>query len=284
MARRSVPDAVVDAGMRRRTSRSPSVGEKGALLRETPLSLCPEAPGRCAQRRRYSGERERLRSAKRGTSDKLAWRSGCSGARRRPRSNGWLNGRVGGTARLDRRTKDLVRRLHPGNIAIIDHDDLDLLAAEGLIEHGVAGVINAGTLDHRPLSEHRPPDARPGRHPARSTTSGREVFDADRRGRPHRDRRGQDRPQRRGDRRRDAAVRGGDPAPDERRARRPVARRSKRSRRTRSSTSGANRTSCSTRCGCPSCARSSAAGTRSSSFGATTTSRTSERCGASSAR
>jgi uncharacterized membrane-anchored protein len=67
---------------------------------------------------------------------------------RRPPSserNGWLNGRVGGTARLDRRTKDLVRRLHPGNVAIIHHDDLDLLAAEGLIEHGVTAVINAGT-------------------------------------------------------------------------------------------------------------------------------------------
>ena len=65
--------------------------------------------------------------------------------RRSPTSaNGFSGGRVGGTARLDKRTKDLVRRLHPGNVAIIDHDDLDLLAAEGLIEHGVAGVINAG--------------------------------------------------------------------------------------------------------------------------------------------
>jgi uncharacterized membrane-anchored protein len=61
-----------------------------------------------------------------------------------PTKRTFLNGRVGGTARLDRRTKDLVRRLHPGNVAIIDHDDLDLLAAESLIEHGVAGVINAG--------------------------------------------------------------------------------------------------------------------------------------------
>ena len=42
---------------------------------------------------------------------------------------GSRNGHVGGTARLDRRTKDLIRRLHPGNVAIIDHDDLDLLAA-----------------------------------------------------------------------------------------------------------------------------------------------------------
>jgi uncharacterized membrane-anchored protein len=56
----------------------------------------------------------------------------------------FLDDRVGGTAKLDLRTKDLVRRLHPGNVAIIDHDDLDLLAAESLIEHGVAGVINAG--------------------------------------------------------------------------------------------------------------------------------------------
>lgn len=67
---------------------------------------------------------------------------------RRPSSepkNEYLDGRVGGTARLDRRTKDLVRRLHPGNVAVIHHDDLDLLAAEALIEHGVAGVINAGS-------------------------------------------------------------------------------------------------------------------------------------------
>ncbi len=55
-----------------------------------------------------------------------------------------LNGRIGGRARLDRRTKDLVRRLHPGNVAIIDHEDLDLMAAEGLIEHGVSAVVNAG--------------------------------------------------------------------------------------------------------------------------------------------
>jgi len=48
-----------------------------------------------------------------------------------------------GTARLDRRTKDLVRRLKPGNIAIIDHDDLDRVAAESLLDHGVAAVVNA---------------------------------------------------------------------------------------------------------------------------------------------
>jgi len=51
--------------------------------------------------------------------------------------------RVEGTARLDHRTKNLVGRLKPGNIAVIDHDDLDRVAAESLVEHGVAAVINA---------------------------------------------------------------------------------------------------------------------------------------------
>ncbi|CAA9220460.1 MAG: FIG005773: conserved membrane protein ML1361 [uncultured Acidimicrobiales bacterium] len=48
-----------------------------------------------------------------------------------------------GVARVDRRTKDLVKRLQPGDIAVIDHEDLDRVAAEGLIECRVAGVINA---------------------------------------------------------------------------------------------------------------------------------------------
>jgi len=34
-----------------------------------------------------------------------------------------------GTARLDRRTKHLVRRLGPDDIAIIDHADLDRVSA-----------------------------------------------------------------------------------------------------------------------------------------------------------
>src|SRR5215471_16980449 len=47
-----------------------------------------------------------------------------------------------GTARLDRRTKHLVRRLSPGDIAIVDHTDLDRVSAEELIESGVRVVIN----------------------------------------------------------------------------------------------------------------------------------------------
>jgi uncharacterized membrane-anchored protein len=46
-------------------------------------------------------------------------------------------------ARVGRRTKDLVKRLEPGEIAIIDHEDLDRVAADGLVESGVAAVVNA---------------------------------------------------------------------------------------------------------------------------------------------
>ena len=51
--------------------------------------------------------------------------------------------RLTGTARLDRRTKDLVKRLDPGDIAIIDHVDMDRVSAEGLLESGVDVVVNA---------------------------------------------------------------------------------------------------------------------------------------------
>src|SRR5262245_14487103 len=51
---------------------------------------------------------------------------------------------VTGTARIDRRTKDLVKRLEPGDIAVINHRDLDRVAAEGLVGAGVAAVVNAG--------------------------------------------------------------------------------------------------------------------------------------------
>ncbi len=48
-----------------------------------------------------------------------------------------------GRARVDRRTKNLIKRLEPGDIAVVDHEDLDRIAAEGLIEARVAGVVNA---------------------------------------------------------------------------------------------------------------------------------------------
>ena len=52
-------------------------------------------------------------------------------------------GAFSGIARLDRRTKRLVGRLRPGDIAIIDHVDIDRIAADSLVAVGVAAVLNA---------------------------------------------------------------------------------------------------------------------------------------------
>src|SRR5689334_708838 len=52
-------------------------------------------------------------------------------------------GAVTGTARLDRRTKRLVGRLRPGDVAVIDHVDLDRVAADSLVAVGAAAVLNA---------------------------------------------------------------------------------------------------------------------------------------------
>src|SRR3954468_1848421 len=52
-------------------------------------------------------------------------------------------GAVTGIARLDRRTKRLVGRLRPGDIAVIDHVDIDRVAADSLVAVGVSAVLNA---------------------------------------------------------------------------------------------------------------------------------------------
>lgn len=49
---------------------------------------------------------------------------------------------VAGMVRVDRRTSNLVRRLQPGDIALIDHLDLDRVSAEALVCCGVAAVLN----------------------------------------------------------------------------------------------------------------------------------------------
>jgi uncharacterized membrane-anchored protein len=49
---------------------------------------------------------------------------------------------VSAPARLDRRTKNLTKRLRPGDIAIIDHADVDRVAAETLVRCQVAAVVN----------------------------------------------------------------------------------------------------------------------------------------------
>jgi uncharacterized membrane-anchored protein len=50
-----------------------------------------------------------------------------------------------GPARMDRRTKNLSKRLCPGDVAIIDHVDLDRVSADALIRRHVAAVVNVAT-------------------------------------------------------------------------------------------------------------------------------------------
>ncbi len=64
--------------------------------------------------------------------------------------------RVVGPVRLGKRTKDLVKRLETGEIAIIDHADLDRIAAEDLAASRVAGVVNVA-----PFSTGRYPNVGP---------------------------------------------------------------------------------------------------------------------------
>jgi uncharacterized membrane-anchored protein len=63
---------------------------------------------------------------------------------------------IEGVARLGERTKHLVKRLRPGEIAVIDHVDIDRIAAEELIEAEVVAVLNAS-----PSSQGRYPNAGP---------------------------------------------------------------------------------------------------------------------------
>lgn len=68
--------------------------------------------------------------------------SSTSRARRR-RSHPAALTEVEGPARGGRRTKELVGRIQPGDVAIIDHEDLDPVAAESLLKAGVHAVVNA---------------------------------------------------------------------------------------------------------------------------------------------
>ena len=62
---------------------------------------------------------------------------------RRRRSHPIVPSEVTGRVRIGRRTKDLVKRLEPGDIALIDHEDLDPVAAGSLAAAGVVAVLNA---------------------------------------------------------------------------------------------------------------------------------------------
>lgn len=63
---------------------------------------------------------------------------------------------ITGTARVGRRTKELTKRLSPGDIAVIDQVDLDRGTAEALVARRVAAVVNAA-----PSSSGRYPNVGP---------------------------------------------------------------------------------------------------------------------------
>ncbi|MEJ5914237.1 putative cytokinetic ring protein SteA [Pseudokineococcus sp. 1T1Z-3] len=62
--------------------------------------------------------------------------------RRRPGMPGGPVG-GGGVLRVDRRTKDLTKRLDPGDVALVDHEDVDRVAADALVAAQPAAVVNA---------------------------------------------------------------------------------------------------------------------------------------------
>jgi uncharacterized membrane-anchored protein len=75
----------------------------------------------------------------------------------RPTRNGRRDGApVNGAARLGRRTKDLVKKLGPQDVAVIDHRNLDRIAAEELAGCGVRAVLNVS-----PSSDGSYPNAGP---------------------------------------------------------------------------------------------------------------------------
>jgi uncharacterized membrane-anchored protein len=62
---------------------------------------------------------------------------------RRPGPEPEIAGAISGVARVDKRTKKLLTRLQPGEIAVIDHEDIDRISAEGLIQKRAKAVVNA---------------------------------------------------------------------------------------------------------------------------------------------
>ena len=61
-----------------------------------------------------------------------------------------------GTARLGRSTKDLVKQLRPGDVAVINHRNIDRIAAEDLVTSGIKMVLN-----NQPSSDDKYPNRGP---------------------------------------------------------------------------------------------------------------------------
>ncbi|GAA2150166.1 putative cytokinetic ring protein SteA [Nocardioides koreensis] len=51
-----------------------------------------------------------------------------------------------GTARVERRTRSLLPRLRPGDLAVLDHLDMDRTTAQALVDAGVTAVVNASPM------------------------------------------------------------------------------------------------------------------------------------------
>jgi uncharacterized membrane-anchored protein len=51
-----------------------------------------------------------------------------------------------GTARVERRTRVLLPRLRPGDVAVLDHLDMDRATAQALVDAGVSAVLNASPM------------------------------------------------------------------------------------------------------------------------------------------
>jgi uncharacterized membrane-anchored protein len=51
-----------------------------------------------------------------------------------------------GPARVDRRTQSLLPRLRPGDVAVLDHRDMDRATAQALVDADVAAVLNAAPM------------------------------------------------------------------------------------------------------------------------------------------
>jgi len=51
-----------------------------------------------------------------------------------------------GTARVERRTRSLLPRLRPGDLAVLDHLDMDRTTAQALVDAGVVAVVNASPM------------------------------------------------------------------------------------------------------------------------------------------
>ncbi len=61
----------------------------------------------------------------------------------RPRRSAPADVGITGIVRVDRRTKNLTKRLRPGEIAVIDHLDIDRVSAEALVACRPMAVLNA---------------------------------------------------------------------------------------------------------------------------------------------